>query len=620
LVTSQILHLTIEKDTNWNYTTNDGMKERTAREGVNWRSRKYFFMGNSVNRHYSFALEKLMKGQRDGHADRSSEKAECPKDTLGCDRGQVKFLWKNWPLVPRRTPTMPQQHLSDGCHGYPSLQSCLEVFFANATSEDVLIIGSNYAFTSICQFGTEEQAYATARIDIPESIESVLQLFPGIILYHSLGPVRPDHPRPDEHQWIATINNITKQAVANTRIVFVDSYEFLLDKTSQFDDVIHHSGPPSEGVVSLFLETIATQGLDILQTRRKYAPRCRDWASEYVTFHRGALQAFHRDPVHALDVLGIKILIFKPDLRFNQGFADRIAGLQKAFLLAFCSRRLFLVDWPAIQGLFEDGDIVWKYPNRTFAALNARFAVEYIHNEYDKTSMSDYISLLTEKGSQSLISIHFNRAASAETLQNTECGNLLKSMGLSENNLFACTMRLLLQPKDEILLAYSDIARAIQNTEHSVGIHIRFGDRVWRPGGHNLPIDMEGMMLNITRRIQCFKPYLSEDSLRQDRFFLLTDNVEFKRRITELYPSKVYATTISPKHVAYSASQNEYAEVVAEWYLFSLTAFHVIDGGSGLGRTSYAYSFPDYPSFYLREADCVPRWPKDLVKDGAKLR
>ena len=67
---------------------------------------------------------------------------------------------EKWPLEPRRTLTIPLRHLIDGCHGFPNLQICLKEFFAEATYDDVLIIGSNYAFTSICQFGTEDEAYA----------------------------------------------------------------------------------------------------------------------------------------------------------------------------------------------------------------------------------------------------------------------------------------------------------------------------------------------------------------------------------------------------------------------------------------------------------------------------
>jgi hypothetical protein len=563
-------------------------------------------------------MEKSMKGQRDGHADRSAEKAECPKDTLGCDRGQVSFLWKNWPLVPRELPTMPQEHLMDGCVQFSTLQACLEEYFGNSTEEDVLIIGSNYAFTSICLYGTEDEAYATARMDVPESIEIILQTFPGIILYHSLGPVRADHPRPDEHRWIPALNNITKQAVENTRIIFIDTYSFLLDKTSYFDDVIHHSGPPSEGVIDLFLDAVAAQDLYIFKPRLSYSSHCGDWAAEYISFHKKALQSLVKDPIYTMDVLGIKVLIYKPDLRFNQGFADRIAGLQKVFLLAICSRRLFFVDWPAIQGLFEDGDIVWKYPDRLFATLDARFVMDYIHNEYDKTTMNNYIDFLGKNESQALVSMHFNRAASAETLQSTQCGTDLKSFGMSENNLFGCTMRLLLKPKDEILRPYKNVVRAIKNTDQSIGVQVRFGDKVWENGGNN--VDTEGTIQNLRMRLECFRPYLSQGAFRVDRLFLLTDNAEFKRRAKGLYPAQIYATKISPKHVGYSTSKNEYAEVVAEWYLFSLTTFHVIDANSGLGRTSYAYSLSNYPSFYIHEGKCAPRWPKDLVNVGAKLR
>lgn len=214
-------------------------------------------MGNSINRHYSYALERLLKQQRDVEGERSKEKAECPKDTLGCDRGRVKFLWKNWPLVPRPTSSMPPEHLLDGCKEYgEDVEACYMAYFAEATDNDVLIVGSNYAFTSICLFATEEEAFSTAEKDIPASITLLRRLFPGLILYHSLGPVRSDHPRPAEHRWIPAINRITERAVQDTRVLYVNTYSYLQNKTSQYEDVIHHPGAPSEGIVQMFLDMV----------------------------------------------------------------------------------------------------------------------------------------------------------------------------------------------------------------------------------------------------------------------------------------------------------------------------------------------------------------------------
>ena len=588
-------------------------------------------------------MEKMLHHENDVAGDRSLEKAECPKDTLGCSRGRVKFMWKNWPLMPRPTPSMPPEHLTDGCQEYgDDVRTCFLSFFGNCTDNDVLIVGSNYAFTSTMQYGTEEEALATAEQDIPASVEILLETFPGTILYHSLGPVQFSHERLDEHRWIPLLNNITKRAVASTRIVYIDTYGHLLDKRPLFEDVIHHPGRPSEDVVNMFLEAAALQRDSsrlLAAFQERWSRRCQatGWADEYIAFHRNALLRLKQDPLRAVLEEQIKVLVFRPFLNYNQGFADRLAGLEKAFLIAYCSNRVFLVDWPALQSLFQVSPVDWRYEpafweevvncvaNGSGVDDGGSSIIEYINDEFDTKPVKDYIKQFSRLSSVPLTSIHFNRAASKETLATTSCGSRLKEKGITDDNLFGCAIGLLLVPKNDVLQPHTQILAAISTTQYSVGAQIRNGDHVFDTDGDqagDLGI-IDDTVHALVQRSVCFKPLIDEGGskpLGPRRIFLMTDSARLRERAIVLYPTQFYVTNILPKHVAFSDSTQDHHDIIAEWYLFSMNEFHVLDRYSGLGRTSYAYALTEYPAFFRQGTECLARTPADLGNDGAMLR
>lgn len=241
----------------WWDLTNTSLHDVQHLSSTDQSERHFFFFGNSVTRHYAFALERVLANKSDHSGTRHKAKMICPKTTSqGCTLQQVRFMWKNWPWKPPTTPTMPAEHLLDGCSSSSSIETCIGSFLLGASANDVLVVGSNYAYTSICRFGNESDAYKQASKDLPKLVNFIVNTFPGLIVFHTLGPVRENHERPAEHRWIPSLNNVMRSSVAGTRIVVLDTYSILLTMRDLFEDVIHHPGLPSEAVVKLLLQLI----------------------------------------------------------------------------------------------------------------------------------------------------------------------------------------------------------------------------------------------------------------------------------------------------------------------------------------------------------------------------
>ncbi len=573
-----------------------------------------------------------------------------------------------------------------------SFRDCLELFLNTTINyNDVFIVG-NFLGQHYGQVLNSISNEAALSEELSNIFDVVLQLFPGIILYHSQGPNR--NAEESMNNRIQLLNNLVYQIIDNTRITYVDSYYFLTKypKHEFATDGQHHPGVLSIEVLNQLGTALTLQDDPGYVFHRKrgmvrtdpdnqegipatiFLPSsdltyyesqhqlslfhgdriaCPDgWAQEYIDFHREALALLYANTKHAIDSLGIRVLVFKPHQQWNQGFADHIAGLERAFILAWCTRRLFFIDWEPVEDLFKRDIINWKFPKDVFDRLvdghGDGYAIQYIHDRYQEPSVASYMhvlgffpsdktcskpeqDILDTSSQPPLISLHSNRAASYETMQKSICGDCLKSIGLWEDNLFGCITQLLLQPSEDVLRPYWNVARAIVNTRRVIGIQARFGDHIFRSVGHGTEDEFLNLLMG---RASCFHQLSAEGQedagmnpahpipvIRQDKYFLITDNMRLKDRALELYPTRFYVTAITPEHVVSNHTSATYAAVVAEWYLFSLATFHSIDPNSGIGRTSYAYAQSAHPTFSSRdtEGNCIPWRPKDLIHQGAFL-
>merc|ERR1712216_665649 len=117
---------------------------------LNWTElseRKYFFVGNSVTRHYAFALRNLL-GTGNRVLGRKQEKRSC-RGALGTEscgftfvtraniETTVQFFWKNYMGI---SPSHDDKS-RDICKESPTEQ-CFKRLFGQASSRDVLIVGS----------------------------------------------------------------------------------------------------------------------------------------------------------------------------------------------------------------------------------------------------------------------------------------------------------------------------------------------------------------------------------------------------------------------------------------------------------------------------------------------
>jgi len=256
---SPVRQTSCDCNTTWNDLSNiSTICENFDIQEAHPNERAFFFFGNSVNRHYAFALANALKNLPDELHSRGKEIGQCPKDSIkGCTLGNIKFLWKTWPLVPRNEAKwkLPPEHLLDGCEKFGSdIEKCFSEFLGSPTKKDVLIVGSNFAFTSIGEFsGNDYELIDAAKVDIPIYVTLLEKLFPGIIIFHTLCPLRNED---DKQRWAIQLNEITRKAIEGTRIYLVDTFGYLFNKTHLYNDHIHHPGILSEQIVRILMSIV----------------------------------------------------------------------------------------------------------------------------------------------------------------------------------------------------------------------------------------------------------------------------------------------------------------------------------------------------------------------------
>ena len=178
--------------------------------------RDFYFLGNSVTRHYAFGLKGLLENISDTQAtdaQRREEKRLCVgvvgTNALcklyaysGNEISNITFMWKN--II--SSEGVPDER-SDICHDQPTLQDCLRKNFVadpklranlnhGAGPQDVLVIGSaaiNGTFFN--EHGTRGISalhmvapmfgVSAQHADVDAIVQTLLGSFPGSIIWHS---------------------------------------------------------------------------------------------------------------------------------------------------------------------------------------------------------------------------------------------------------------------------------------------------------------------------------------------------------------------------------------------------------------------------------------------------
>ena len=257
---------------------------------------RFAFIGNSVTRHYAFALRDMLDSGNDGMLDRKMEKAEC-RTAIGvatCELHRrngwpsIHFWWKNY--IGNEHELAWDDAQRDVC-GLRPAGACLAALFAahKFRRSDVLVVGSipiNVSHFRSIDGDSKAQlhicgpkfAEANAVANLTSIAMVLLKAFPGTILWHSypaLDMARHVGPRPfDINSCFARINDAISCALdtpmlrASARIRFVDLRPLQQPRVHQYADFIHHPGELSEHAVRMLVAEQAAARREFFTTLR----------------------------------------------------------------------------------------------------------------------------------------------------------------------------------------------------------------------------------------------------------------------------------------------------------------------------------------------------------------
>lgn len=236
-----------------------------------FKKTNFYFIGNSVTRHYSFNVKYILDGyiSEEKKLSREEEKIKCGGllDTNSCyhvtENGEafIQFYWMN---TIGENPDQTDDR--DICHAQRhakniTTESCLRGAFTNATDKDILIISSilvnstNYvgSFQKWDKFFLKIIESQNTLTNSQATIQMVSQVFPGRIIwlpYPSIGL---------NNREVEAVNDATREAVegmCSDRVIFLNTYAMLQDHRHLYKDAIHHPGLLSDMVISAVFSTL----------------------------------------------------------------------------------------------------------------------------------------------------------------------------------------------------------------------------------------------------------------------------------------------------------------------------------------------------------------------------
>eukprot|EP00293_Proteomonas_sulcata_P016829 CAMPEP_0184298730 /NCGR_PEP_ID=MMETSP1049-20130417/9479_1 /TAXON_ID=77928 /ORGANISM="Proteomonas sulcata, Strain CCMP704" /LENGTH=335 /DNA_ID=CAMNT_0026608947 /DNA_START=418 /DNA_END=1425 /DNA_ORIENTATION=+ len=246
---------------------------------LNWNvlsQRKYFLMGNSVTRHYAFALRDLLRGVGRKSISRQREKQTCNgvHGTASCGfdfatrtghRTSIQFFWKNY----IGTTTSHDDQVRDVCKNQARTERCLSSVFRGANKQDVLLVGSIPVNTTYFQamrgnslrgFHESGPEWLESQLHMNghEIIRMLLSAFPGTIIWHSFPFLNnaKNQRTPstiafgDVNRCFEYGNSVLKCLTEDyDRVSFVNLQPLQARRIAEYQDFIHHSGGLSNDIV-----------------------------------------------------------------------------------------------------------------------------------------------------------------------------------------------------------------------------------------------------------------------------------------------------------------------------------------------------------------------------------
>jgi hypothetical protein len=244
-----------------------------------FRGRNFYFLGNSVLRHYSFSLWDYLSQQNTTEIvmDRREQKRKCvgALGSSSCEHklpndNFVRFMWMN-AIGQMIDLTDPR----DVCYSKSKivpLGGCLSQVVSRATSKDVLILGAfpvdfsqhkfkglgliekmKTIYTNVYESGVNTHSFVPV-------LKTVLQNFPGSVIYLSYPYLTKGWNVHNDN--MHGINNITKCAVAkinNERLAYIDLRSIQEENYKLYSDYIHHEGALSKMVIQIIMAFLKNQ-------------------------------------------------------------------------------------------------------------------------------------------------------------------------------------------------------------------------------------------------------------------------------------------------------------------------------------------------------------------------
>ena len=245
--------------------------------------RNYYFVGNSVDRHYAFALRDIL-GTSPKSMSRAEEKKSCQGvlGTASCGftfftrsdiQTTVNFYWKNYLGMTQSYDDMSR----DVCKDSQS-EALFTDLFHNASSRDVLIIGSvpvdseyfkKLGGHSSAPFHISAPQWLESQLHlrVHDILEMLLRTFPGAIIWHSYpflnmnkNSFGNDLAFGDLNRCFSFGNSLIQcYARSYPRIAFLDLTSMQARRLPEYNDLIHHSGKISEDIVEIMLKLISQE-------------------------------------------------------------------------------------------------------------------------------------------------------------------------------------------------------------------------------------------------------------------------------------------------------------------------------------------------------------------------
>jgi hypothetical protein len=234
--------------------------------------RRWFFMGNSVTRGYAYALSHLLGGPAPPSRSVQIDTCNRPDRSMGCSLNHsIEVLWKNFIgeellVNDNRDVCLPQKADTATCFGR---------LFANATSRDVLVLGSTLSnishFRSLgggtytAPFNALGPIHARALLhtNVRAVVSVVTRHFPGTIIWHSYAFLRlsltdEDYVKHgDPNRFYALLNSAVRCAAAlEPRVVFLNLAGFQQMHLNTYEDAIHHGHMISKAVTRTLISMV----------------------------------------------------------------------------------------------------------------------------------------------------------------------------------------------------------------------------------------------------------------------------------------------------------------------------------------------------------------------------